>query len=177
VITLRQHAISLAAVFIALAIGVVLGSGLLNDTLLSGLRDDKRTQQRQIEGLNQQKNALNEKLNAASDFDATMAPRIVRDALAGRKVVLFTTPEADRSDVDALAELVSSAGGSVSARVGLTGQFADANQGERLRTIVNSPGGHPTAERLRRPGFTGRRSSRHRAPASRRSASSRPAPR
>ncbi|WP_078292649.1 copper transporter [Mycobacterium sp. D16R24] len=137
-ITLRQHAISLAAVFLALAVGVVLGSGLLNDTLLSGLRDDKRTQQRQIEDLNQDKNALSEKLNAASNFDATMAPRMVKDALGDRKVVLFTTPEADRSDVDGIAQLISTAGGSVSGRVGLTDQFTDANQGERLRTIVNS---------------------------------------
>ncbi|WP_078312336.1 MULTISPECIES: copper transporter [unclassified Mycobacterium] len=137
-ITLRQHAISLAAVFLALAVGVILGSGLLNDTLLSGLRDDKRTQQRQIEDLNQDKNALNEKLNAASNFDATMAPRMVKDVLSDRKVVLFTTPEADRSDVDGIAQLISTAGGSVSGRVGLTDQFTDANQGERLRTIVNS---------------------------------------
>lgn len=137
-ITLRQHAISLAAVFLALAVGVVLGSGLLNDTLLSGLREDKRTQQRQIEDLNQDKNALGEKLNAASNFDATMAPRMVSGALGDRKVVLFTTPEADRSDVDGIAQLISTAGGSVSGRVGLTDQFTDANQGERLRTIVNS---------------------------------------
>ena len=41
VISLRSHAISLAAVFLALAIGVALGSGLLSNTLLSGLRDDK----------------------------------------------------------------------------------------------------------------------------------------
>ncbi|MBA0047089.1 copper transporter [Mycobacterium sp. NPDC050853] len=137
-ITLRQHAISLAAVFLALAIGVVLGSGLLNDTLLSGLREDKRSQQRQIEDLNQDKNALNEKLNAASNFDATMAPRMLSGALNDRKVVLITTPEADRSDVEGIAQLISTAGGAVSGRIGLTDQFTDANQGERLRTIVNS---------------------------------------
>lgn len=37
-ISLRQHALSLAAVFLALAVGVVLGSGFLSDTLLSSLR-------------------------------------------------------------------------------------------------------------------------------------------
>ena len=36
VISLRHHAISLAAVFLALAIGVVLGSGLLSNTVLVG---------------------------------------------------------------------------------------------------------------------------------------------
>ena len=47
-ISLRQHAISLAAVFLALAIGVVLGSGVLSDTLLSGLRDQKKDQQTRV---------------------------------------------------------------------------------------------------------------------------------
>ena len=50
-ISLRSHAISLAAVFLALAIGVALGSGLLSNTLLSGLRDDKHDLQNQINGL------------------------------------------------------------------------------------------------------------------------------
>lgn len=41
-ISLRQHAVSLAAVFLALAMGVVLGSGFFSDTLLSSLRSEKR---------------------------------------------------------------------------------------------------------------------------------------
>ena len=49
-ISLRTHAISLAAVFLALAIGVALGSGLLSNTVLSGLRDDKQEMQNQIDG-------------------------------------------------------------------------------------------------------------------------------
>ena len=53
-ISLRQHALSLAAVFLALAVGVVLGSGFLSDTLLSSLRDEKRDLYTQINGLNDQ---------------------------------------------------------------------------------------------------------------------------
>ena len=70
-ISLRPHAISLAAVFLALAIGVVLGSGLLSDTVLSGLRDDKTELQNQINTLTRRRTTqLNEKLSAADDFDA-----------------------------------------------------------------------------------------------------------
>ena len=50
-ISLRSHAISLAAVFLALAVGVVLGSGLLSDTVLSGLRKDKADLHQQINTL------------------------------------------------------------------------------------------------------------------------------
>ncbi len=83
-ISLRTHAISLAAVFLALAIGVALGSGLLSNTVLAGLRDDKQELQNQINGLTDQKNALNEKLGAAGEFDAQMSPRILRDTMGGQ---------------------------------------------------------------------------------------------
>src|SRR6202035_1925201 len=98
-ISLRQHALSLAAVFLALTVGVVLGSGFLSDTLLSGLRDEKRDLNKQISGLIDQKNVLNEKLSAANNFDTLLVGRIVRDGLAGKSVVVFRTPDAKDDDV------------------------------------------------------------------------------
>jgi hypothetical protein len=139
VISLRTHAISLAAVFLALAVGVALGSGLLSNTLLSGLRDDKRDLQNQINTLTDQKNALNEKLNAAGEFDSQMSQRIVRDALVGKSVVVFRTPDAADDDVDALSRLVGQAGGTISGTVTLTQEFVDANSAEKLLSVVNSP--------------------------------------
>ncbi|MDT5334901.1 MAG: hypothetical protein QOD90_406, partial [Mycobacterium sp.] len=99
-ISLRSHAISLAAVFLALAVGVALGSGLLSNTLLSGLRDDKQELQNQINGLTDDKNLLNEKLNAAGEFDAQMSPRILHDTLKDKSVVVFRTPDAAQDDVE-----------------------------------------------------------------------------
>ncbi|KRE31583.1 channel-forming protein [Mycobacterium sp. Soil538] len=138
-ISLRSHAISLAAVFLALAIGIALGSGLLSNTVLSGLRDDKAQMQTEIDSLTDDRNALNEKLSAAGDFDAQMAPRILRGSLADKSVVLFRTPDADDDDIDALSRLVSEAGGTVTGTVGLTQEFVDANSAEKLLSVVNSP--------------------------------------
>ena len=138
-ISLRSHAISLAAVFLALAIGVALGSGLLSNTVLSGLRDDKNEMQNQIDTLTDDRNALNEKLSAAGDFDAQMATRILRDSLAEKSVMLFRTPDAADGDVEALTRVVEQAGGRVSGTVGLTQEFVDANSAEKLLSVVNSP--------------------------------------
>jgi outer membrane murein-binding lipoprotein Lpp len=139
VISLRSHAISLAAVFLALAIGVALGSGLLSNTLLSGLRDDKHEMQNQINTLTDDRNALNEKLSAAGEFDAQMSPRILRDAMADRSVVVFRTPDAGDDDVEAITRLVGEAGGAVTGTVALTQEFVDANSAEKLLSVVNSP--------------------------------------
>lgn len=138
-ISLRSHAISLAAVFLALAIGVALGSGLLSDTVLSGLRDDKHELQNEINTLTDDKNALNEKLSAAGEFDAAMSPRILGSALADKSVLLFRTPDATDDDVDALTRLVGQAGGTVSGTVALTEEFVAANSAEKLLSVVNSP--------------------------------------
>lgn len=138
-ISLRSHAISLAAVFLALAIGVALGSGLLSETVMSGLRDDKQEMQTQIESLSSDKNALNEKLSAAADFDAQMAPRILRDSLAEKSVILFRTPDAADGDIDALTRVVEQGGGRVTGTIALTQEFVEANSAEKLLSVVNSP--------------------------------------
>ena len=137
-ISLRQHALSLAAVFLALAIGVVLGSGFFSDTLLSSLRNEKRDLYTQISGLNDQRNALNEKLSAANNFDAQVLGRIVHDALTGKSLVVFRTPDAKDDDVAALSKIVAQAGGTVTGTVSLTHEFVEANSAEKLRTVVNS---------------------------------------
>ena len=137
-ISLRQHAFSLAAVFLALAVGVVLGSGFLSDTLLSSMRDEKRDLYTQISGLNDQKNVLNEKLSAANNFDNQLVGRIVHDALAGKSVVVFRTPDAKDDDVAAVSKIVGQAGGTLTGTVALTQEFVDANSAEKLRSVVNS---------------------------------------
>ncbi|OOK64201.1 hypothetical protein BZL30_9279 [Mycobacterium kansasii] len=137
-ISLRQHAISLAAVFLALAIGVVLGSGFFSDTLLSSLRNEKRDLAAQITGLTDQRNALNEKLAAANTFDNQVLGRIVHDALAGKAVVIFRTPDANDDDVAMVSKIVGQAGGSVTGTVSLTQEFVEANSAEKLRSVVNS---------------------------------------
>ena len=150
-ISLRQHALSLAAVFLALAVGIVLGSGFLSDTLLSSLRDEKRDLYSQINGLNDQKNVLNEKLAAANNFDNQLVGRIVHDALGGKSVVVFRTPDAKDDDVATVAKFIGQAGGTVTATVSLTQEFVDANSAEKLRTVVNSsilPAGQQLSTKL-----------------------------
>jgi hypothetical protein len=138
VISLRQHAISLAAVFLALAVGVVLGSGVLSSTWASGLRDEQKDLHRQINTLNDQKKALNEKISAADGFDTQMAGRMVHDALNGKSVIIFRTPDASNDDVDAVARIIGQSGGAVTGTVSLTQEFVDANSAEKLRSVVNS---------------------------------------
>lgn len=129
---------SLTAVLLALVLGVVLGSGLLSGPLMGGLQSDKQELRAQIDTLHQQQNALGERLSHANDFDAAMAPRIVRDALQGKSAVVFRTPDSADEDVDAVARIIGQAGGTVTGTVALTAQFVDGNSEEKLRAVMES---------------------------------------
>lgn len=136
-ISLRQHAVSLAAVFLALAMGVVLGSGF-SPILCCPACVAKRDLYTQIDRLTDQRDALREKLSAADNFDIQVGSRIVHDALVGKSVVIFRTPDAHDDDIAAVSKIVGQAGGAVTATVSLTQEFVEANSAEKLRSVVNS---------------------------------------
>jgi hypothetical protein len=135
----RRRVFWLSAVFLALALGVVLGARLLSGPMVSGLRGDNGTLHSRIDVLSDENKALSQKLSAADQFDARMSDRIVRDVLAGKSAVLFRAPDAQDADVDAVARLVGQAGGAVTGTVSLTDEFVDGNSAEKLRSVVNSP--------------------------------------
>ncbi|WP_024442032.1 MULTISPECIES: copper transporter [unclassified Mycobacterium] len=137
-ITPRYHAMSLTAVLLALVFGVVLGSGLLSGPLLAGMQSDKQDLREQIDALHDQHTALSERLRNANDFDAQMAPRIVRDTLTGKSTVIFRTPDAADGDVEAVSRIIGQAGGTVTGTVTLTAQFVDGNAEEKLRAVLES---------------------------------------
>lgn len=134
--TFRHFVLSLAAVFVALAVGVVLGARVLTDPLAIG--PDGLGQELQQERADDTA-ALTERLAAADEFDGAMAARIVADALRGKSVVVFRAPDADDGDVDALSRLVQSAGGTLTGTVALTPNFVDGDASEKLRSVVVSP--------------------------------------
>jgi len=135
VISLRYHVISIAAVFLALALGVVLGSTAISDRLLSGLSSNRDDLGRQVSDLQAERNALNAQLANADVFGAAVGPRIVSGALRGRSVVFVTTADAAPADRDALTGLLSSAGATVTGELQLTDAFTDPARSDQLSEL------------------------------------------
>ncbi|WP_330231780.1 copper transporter [Nocardia sp. NBC_00508] len=137
-ISLRQHATSIAAIFLALAIGVVLGSQTLAADWLSGLRADKTDLRQQVDTLTEQNRRLADQAMSADRFIAGSSDRILGGALADRGVVVFTTPDADPGDVDAVTTALETSGASVTGRIAFTDAFVDATEGDRMRTALTN---------------------------------------
>jgi hypothetical protein len=136
VISLRYHVISIGAVFLALALGVVLGSTTLSDSLLSGISGQKAQLGEQVTDLQAQRNSLNSQLSDADRFATGIGPLAVRGLLTQRTVVLISAPNVSQSDEDSLKELLTSAGAKVTGQVSLTVAFSDPNRADQLRDLV-----------------------------------------
>lgn len=137
-ISLRHHVISIAAVFLALALGVVLGSTSLSDGLLSGLRSDNSDLQSTSDRQQAELNDLRGRLGGADGFELALAPLALRGALDQRTVVVVTGPDADSADRDAIVSLIGQAGGTVTGQVSLTPAFVDPANADQLRSTVTN---------------------------------------
>ncbi|TDP90470.1 copper transporter [Labedaea rhizosphaerae] len=135
-ISLRYHVVSIGAVFLALAVGVVLGSTTLSGTLLSGLNDEKSQLGQQVSDLQDKNNGLNARLARADDFAKVVGPMALRGSLDKRTVVVISTDDARPADRDAIKNLVKSAGAMVTGEVQLTSAFSDPSRTDQLRGVV-----------------------------------------
>ncbi|MCL2503529.1 MAG: copper transporter [Coriobacteriia bacterium] len=135
---LRYHIASLVSVFIALAIGLVLG-GLVVDTGAFNEQSDAL-----IKGLHEEFNKLHEENSALAgqnkqleDLSAGFVDAWTADRLAGQTVIVVTN--AGRSSgLDAVAKAVQSAGGNVATITLLKPQFGLASDDDVLRSQVTS---------------------------------------
>ncbi|MFD3686261.1 copper transporter [Nocardiopsis sp. NPDC058631] len=125
-IDFRYHLVSIVAVFLALTVGLVLGTTMLQDPLLNTLQSETSDLRGQSEDLRSERDVA-DKVNAGAD---EMAEAVSSDMLAGRLtdlgVVVVTSPGANHEVADGLAERVEEAGGEVVGRIALADALVDA---------------------------------------------------
>ncbi|MGW3470657.1 copper transporter [Saccharopolyspora sp. NPDC000995] len=135
-ISLRYHIVSIAAVFLALAVGVLVGSTSLSGRLLAGVGNERQSLQEQVDALNAERTVLKAQVAAADRFNAAVGPMTVHGQLAQRSVVLITSADASEQQRDAVAQLLRAAGADVTGEVRLGHAFADPSRADQLRGVV-----------------------------------------
>jgi len=137
-ISMRYHIVSLAAVFLALALGIVLGATKISSPLLTGLQGDNATLSSQHDELTSTNADLTGRVSADEKFAGSVGALAVRGTLPNTSVVLITTATADPADRDAVLSLLTRAGATVTAQVQLTNDFSDPARADELRTLAST---------------------------------------
>jgi Copper transport outer membrane protein, MctB len=130
VISLRYHIVSLVAVFLALALGIVVGSTVLQEGTVSALRATSQEVRQRSEENRTENLALKQEISRLQSFGVTVLPELVQGRLKDRPVVLVDTDKVDSGMRDSVRKVLEDAGAEVDGQV----TFAD----ERLALGADS---------------------------------------
>jgi hypothetical protein len=121
VISLRYHIVSLVAVFLALALGIVVGSTVLQEGTVSVLRATSERVRQESERNSRENVALKQEQARQQAFGTAVLPELVQDRLKGRSVVLVDTDKVDSGLRDGVRNVLEDAGARVDGQI----TFAD----------------------------------------------------
>jgi len=136
VVDFRYHLVSIIAVFLALAVGIVVGTAALNGPVLDSLRgsitrltEDKRTLESDVA-------TLRGEVQASDDFALEIAPTLVSGSLSGERVLLVVTPETPADLAERLLPLLADAGALVTGQLSVQPALSDPEQRLLIEDLV-----------------------------------------
>jgi hypothetical protein len=126
-IDFRYHLVSIVAVFLALSLGLLLGSTELRPYVTKGLQGLSKTEQRQIDTLLGEKQQLQAQISSENQFALANAPAMLHDVLAGQRVVLVLAPGASGTANSGINEALRTAGASITGSLQFQPAFFDTS--------------------------------------------------
>jgi len=145
-INLRYHIVSLVAVFLALAIGITMGSTVISKGLVADLRNRVSRAETGIKNTNHDNGLLRGQLDSLRNADNLATQKLVPELVAGKltsvPVVVLATPDVDQryrqQAVTTLQEAGATVEGTVTFDQRLAGITADSNNLKKLGDLVST---------------------------------------
>jgi hypothetical protein len=143
VIDFRYHLISLVAVFLALGLGILMGTVVLNDALVDSLKADINDVRKHNTGLEEEIGRQDRRIDAANAFADEAAPWLTEGALTGRVIVMVQLEGTDGDTLGSVRDAIEDAGGEVPTTIVLSDGFGLQGQIEKdqLALILGSSSG------------------------------------
>lgn len=135
-VNFRFHIVSLVAVFLALAVGIVMGTTVISEGLLDQLRGDAKNFSERNRQLRGSVADLESEVAFLENFGKTILPGMISGVLKGRSVVLLIQTDAPASLVDRITEALKDAGAAKPARLQLTKAWSFETEADRDRLAL-----------------------------------------
>lgn len=134
-INFRYHVVSLAAVFLALAIGLVVGTSALNGPAADELSHNLSQVTKQNSQYRDRINQLETEVAGQEQFATQAAPGLLAGKLAGRRVAVVSMQQSS-SYVDDTVAMLEMAGAKVTARAQIQDSFVDPANNDALLDLA-----------------------------------------
>jgi hypothetical protein len=128
VIDFRYHLVSIISIFLALAVGIVLGAGPLQGNLGTQLTDQVSALRIEKQDLNDRLAASERRVAAGDEYAKAVSGRVVDGRLSGHGVVVIVMPSADGTLVDLVEETVAKSGATLRGAVSINAEWFDPSR-------------------------------------------------
>jgi hypothetical protein len=125
VIDFRYHLVSIVSIFLALAVGILLGAGPLQEDLGKTLSNQVSTLRKEKDVLRTQLQQAEARVDASDKFVTAVTPALTESRLGGRSAVIVTLPGTDASLVTGVTKALTSSGATVSGTVEIQDAWTD----------------------------------------------------
>ncbi|MEU7935626.1 copper transporter [Micromonospora echinofusca] len=146
-INFRYHVVSLTAVFLALAIGLVVGTAALNGPVADSLKENVNALRKDNQQMRQAVQSMEKELELEEDFAAQIAEVVLPGTLTGKRVVVVGLPTG-RDHTEGVLKMLQLAGAQVTGRIDLQDKFINPDNNNNLLELAVTaarPTSAPTA--------------------------------
>lgn len=142
-ISFRYHLVSIVSVFLALALGVLVGTTVVNQGVIGDLENRVNSAVKRAEEARTQVGELQQQLKDEGTFATAAEPFLVEGRLTGTEVVIVTQEGVEPANVERVRRTLQDAGGEVAAELVVTDRIALGDQPSRstLASMVGRPEG------------------------------------
>jgi hypothetical protein len=137
-INFRYHLVSLTAVFLALTVGLILGTAALNGPAIEAFEQNIQSLRDSNEQLRSQLDEQERLIEDEQGFAAEVAPSYLANQLTGRNILVIALPGADTSVVDSTIEMLGYSGATVSGRMSVLDDFFDPATTDSLGDLAET---------------------------------------
>ncbi|MDQ3898687.1 MAG: copper transporter [Actinomycetota bacterium] len=138
-INLRYHIVSLVAVFMALGLGIVMGSTVIDRVTVDALNNNLEDVRRSVGAIRDENRRLGDQIKQGQDFAETTRDQLLRGHLRNIPVMVIAVSGVDRRPVDDLRSALVGAQATLQGTIWFTPKMRLANDGDvrALATAVD----------------------------------------
>ncbi|MGI9023278.1 MAG: copper transporter [Acidimicrobiales bacterium] len=138
-INLRYHVVSLIAVFLALTVGIVMGSTVVDRVTVDALNERVSSVSRSVSNAEAENRRLNGELGTVREFADQARDHLVQGRLQGVPVLVVAVAGVDRTPVDGLRDALVESQATLAGTLWFTGKMRLDNDAD-LRVLATTLG-------------------------------------
>jgi hypothetical protein len=147
VISFRYHIVSVVAIFLALALGIVVGTTALNGPVTHDLRNQVNSLKDDRSHLSAQIQTLQGQVDTAGQFATTFGAQLVAGTLPNKSVLVISLPGTPTGMQDGITSSLTAAGAKITGKLDLAAAFDDPSQADSIISLATGAA-HPMSVSL-----------------------------